>query len=44
MLKVDNLNAKAFQELVLYFLRERLQENNLEIKYLIATNVYEWFI
>ncbi|MEM1170486.1 MAG: TaqI-like C-terminal specificity domain-containing protein [Cyanobacteria bacterium P01_H01_bin.35] len=44
MLKVDNLNAKAFQELVLYFLRERLQENNLEIKYLVATNVYEWFI
>ncbi|MGD1703036.1 DUF7149 domain-containing protein [Dapis sp. BLCC M229] len=45
MLKVDNLNTKAFQELVLYFLRERLQENNnLEIKHLVATNVYEWFI
>ncbi len=44
MLKVDNLNTKAFQELVLYFLRERLQENNLEIKYLVATNVYQWFI
>ncbi|MBO1063135.1 MAG: type II restriction endonuclease, partial [Aphanizomenon flos-aquae CP01] len=44
MLKVDNLNTKAFQELVLYFLRERLTEKNLEIKYLIATNIYEWFI
>jgi hypothetical protein len=44
MLKVDNLNTKAFQELVLYFLRERLIEKNLEIKYLIATNIYEWFI
>ncbi|MDP5017626.1 MAG: type II restriction endonuclease, partial [Dolichospermum sp.] len=44
MLKADNLNTKALQELVLYFLRERLTEKNLEIKYLIATNIYEWFI
>jgi hypothetical protein len=44
MLKVDNLNTKAFQELVLYFLRERLIEKNLEVKYLIVTNIYEWFI
>ncbi|XWK90395.1 MAG: N-6 DNA methylase [Phormidium sp.] len=44
MLKVDNINTKAFQELVLYFLRERITGNNLELKYLIATNIYEWFI
>jgi adenine-specific DNA-methyltransferase len=44
MLKVDNLNTKAFQELVLYFLRERITGKNLEIRYLIATNIYEWFI
>jgi type II restriction/modification system DNA methylase subunit YeeA len=44
MLKVNHLNTKAFQELVLYFLRERLTGKNLEIKYLIATNIYEWFI
>ncbi|MFM6592237.1 MAG: Eco57I restriction-modification methylase domain-containing protein [Dolichospermum sp.] len=44
MLKVDHLNTKAFQELVLYFFRERILEKNLEIKYLIATNIYEWFI
>ncbi len=44
MLKVDNLNAKAFQELVLYFLRERITKGNLEIRYLVATNIYEWFI
>jgi type II restriction/modification system DNA methylase subunit YeeA len=44
MLKVDHLNTRAFQELVLYFLRERLTGKNLEIKYLIATNIYEWFI
>ena len=44
MLKVDNLNTKAFQELVLYFLRERLAGKNLGIRYLVATNVDEWFI
>ena len=44
MVNVDNLNSKAFQELVLYFLRDRISGKNLEIKYLVATNVYEWFI
>ncbi len=44
MLKPDNINAKAFQELVLYYLRERITEKNLEIKYLVATNIYEWYI
>lgn len=44
MLKADNINAKAFQELVLYYLRERITLKNLEIKYLVATNIYEWFI
>ncbi|MDD4150727.1 MAG: TaqI-like C-terminal specificity domain-containing protein [Bacteroidales bacterium] len=38
------LNVKAFQELVLYYLRERITHKNLEIKYLIATNINEWFI
>jgi len=40
----DNLNKKAMQELLLYFLRERLAKKNFEIKHLIATNFYEWFI
>ncbi len=44
MLKVDELNVKAFQQLVLYFLRERITGKNLEVKYLVATNIYEWFI
>lgn len=44
MLQPDNLNAKAFHELILYYLRERITGGNLEIKHLIATNVYEWFI
>ncbi|OFX18439.1 MAG: hypothetical protein A2033_17550 [Bacteroidetes bacterium GWA2_31_9] len=37
-------NAKAFHELVLYYLRERIEENNIDIKYCIATNIYEWYI
>ncbi len=44
MPRLDNLNTKAFQQLVLYFLRERVTDKNLEIKHLIVTNVYEWFI
>ena len=44
MLKTDNLNTKAFQELVLYYLRERITHKNLEIKHLLASNIYEWFI
>lgn len=44
MLKVGNLNTKAFHELLLYYLRERISSNNISLKYLIATNIYEWFI
>jgi type II restriction/modification system DNA methylase subunit YeeA len=44
MVTTDKLNAKAFQELVLYYLRERITLNNLETKNLIITNINEWFI
>lgn len=44
MLSTGNLNTKAFQELVLYYLRERITHKNLEIKHLVATNIYEWFV
>ncbi|MCE5339959.1 MAG: Eco57I restriction-modification methylase domain-containing protein [Planctomycetaceae bacterium] len=40
----DNLNAKATQELLFYFLRERITHKNHDIKHLIITNLYEWFI
>ncbi|HUU99518.1 MAG TPA: DNA methyltransferase, partial [Bacteroidales bacterium] len=40
----DNINSKAFYELILYYLRERITGNNIEIKYLVATNIHEWFI
>jgi len=44
MLRPGNVNAKAMQELVLYYLRERITLNNLELKYLIATDIFEWYI
>ena len=44
MLSPDDINTKAFQELVLYYLRERITHKNLELKHLIATNIYEWFV
>lgn len=44
MPSLNNLNKKAFHELVLYYLRERITLNNLEVKHLVITNLYEWFI
>jgi len=40
----DKPNGKAIQELVLYYLRERIECNNIDIKYLVATNINEWYI
>ena len=44
MITADNPNKKALQELVLYFLRERIDEKNNDVKYLIVTNINEWFV
>ena len=44
MISQGNLNSKALQELVLYFLRERITHKNLDIKHLVATNLNEWFV
>lgn len=44
MLSQNKLNSKALQELVLYYLRERITLHNLEIKHIVVTNIYEWFI
>jgi adenine-specific DNA-methyltransferase len=44
MVTTKKLNVKAFHELVLYYLRERITLKNLEVKHLIATNINEWFI
>ncbi|MDD4234985.1 MAG: TaqI-like C-terminal specificity domain-containing protein [Bacteroidales bacterium] len=44
MLSLENINVKAFHELILYYLRERISEKNLDIKHIIATNINEWFV
>jgi hypothetical protein len=44
MVSRDNLNAKAMQELLLYYLRETEEHGNINIKHLIITNAIEWFI
>lgn len=44
MISVDNLNGKALQELVLYYLRERITHKNTDLKHLVVTNIYEWFV
>ena len=44
MMTKDKLNTKALQELVLYYLRERITLQNLEIKHLVVTNIHEWFV
>ncbi len=44
MISVENPNTKAFQQLIFYYLRERIDNNNSSIKHLISTNFNEWFI
>jgi adenine-specific DNA-methyltransferase len=41
---LGNLKSKAFYELILYYMRERMNEKNISVKYLVITNIYEWFI
>lgn len=44
MITRDNLNKKALQELLLYYLRERVDKKNIQLKQLIVTNIHEFFI
>lgn len=44
MVTKANLNVKAMHELMLYYLRERIQHKNNNIRYVVITNIYEWFI
>ena len=39
-----DLNKKSFHELVLYYLRERKTGRNFELRNLMITNIYEWFV
>ncbi len=44
MITINDLNKKAFQELIQYYLEERIINKNIEIKHLIITNSIDWFI
>lgn len=44
MVKQNNLNTKAMHEVIRYYLNERIDEKNDELKSIVITNLYEWFI
>ena len=44
MVTKEDINRKALQELLFYYLNERIGKQNNSIKYLIACNIYECFV
>ena len=44
MITREDLNRKALQEILLYYLRERHTNKNIQLKQLIVTNIYEYFV
>ncbi len=44
MIRPESPNAKAMHELILYYLRERVELGNTDIKHLVITNIYDWYI
>ncbi|MCG7317975.1 DUF7149 domain-containing protein [Brevibacillus laterosporus] len=44
MMSKKRYNVKAFQEIIHYYLNERLVHKNLEVKKCVITNGLEWFI
>ncbi|MDK9850237.1 DUF7149 domain-containing protein [Staphylococcus equorum] len=44
MMSIDRINVKSLQELILYYLRERVTYNNLKLKRLIITDIDNWFV
>lgn len=43
-ISADKPNGKALQEAVLYYMRERVDAHNIDIKHIILTNIYEWYV
>lgn len=37
-------NVKALHQLILYYLQERIDHKNIEVKHLIVTDIYNWYI
>lgn len=44
MVTNEDINRKALQELLFYYLNERIGKQNNSIRYLIACNIYECFV
>ncbi|MCH5174486.1 MAG: Eco57I restriction-modification methylase domain-containing protein [Prevotellaceae bacterium] len=44
MVSKDNLKKKALFELILYYIREEVKNRNTDIKHLVITNCWEYFI
>ncbi len=44
MISQKTPNAKALHELLHYYLHERFINDNKELKHIIATNTYDWYI
>lgn len=44
MISKDQLNRKAMYEAVLYYLDQRIEQENSDLKHIIITNMEEWFI
>ena len=44
MVTRQNLNTKAFHELLLYYFQERERAKNSDIRHCVITSVYEWFV
>jgi hypothetical protein len=44
MISLNNLNVKSLQQLIYYYLEERINQNNYHLKHLIITDIYNWFI
>ncbi|MBA2493668.1 MAG: Eco57I restriction-modification methylase domain-containing protein, partial [Acidobacteria bacterium] len=44
MISAASPNKKALHELILYYFNERKEADNFELKYLVITDIYRWFI
>ncbi len=44
MMTEDKPNTKALQQLIFYYLDERVRSKTLAIKYLIITDIYNWYL
>ena len=44
MISRENPNSKALHQTIHYYLRERIFSQNTDIKHVIISNIYDWFI